>query len=108
MALKIFKCEMLLLLRNPQSWLQGLIFFTLVIFILSFVLFVKQSEYQLLIPLYIWLAALLAQLLAMDALFKQDHLDGSLDLLLLREVLPFLIFGRLFPHLFCNFVPLLF
>lgn len=103
----IFKCETLLLLRNPQSWLQGLLFFTLVIFIFSFVLLTKQAEYHLLLPLYIWLAALLAQLLAVDALFKQDYLDGSLDLLLLREGLPLLVIGKILPHLLFNLIPLL-
>lgn len=105
--LTIFKCETLLLLRNPQSWLQGLLFFTLVIFILSFVLAAKQAEYHLLLPLYIWLSALLAQLLAIDALFKQDYLDGSLDLLLLSEPLPLLVIGKIVPHLLFNLLPLL-
>ncbi|MFA6037098.1 MAG: heme exporter protein CcmB [Legionellales bacterium] len=96
----LFKCETLLLLRNPQSWLQGLLFFTLVMFILSFVLDAKA-------PLFIWLAALLAQLLAVDSLFKQDYLDGSLDLLLLGESLPILIIGKIIPHLLFNLIPLL-
>lgn len=99
--LNLFKCETLLLLRNPQSWLQGLLFFTLVMFILSFVLDAKT-------PLFIWLAALLAQLLAVDSLFKQDYLDGSLDLLLLGETsLPILIIGKIIPHLLFNLIPLL-
>lgn len=104
---KILKCETLLLLRNPQSWLQGIIFFTLVIFILSFVLAAKQSEYALLLPLYIWLAALLAQLLAIDALFKQDYQDGSLDLFILGEQLPLLVIGKVLPHLLFYLIPLL-
>lgn len=108
MLANIFKCETLLLLRNPQSWLQGLIFFTLVIFILSFVLATKQAEYHILLPLYIWLAALLAQLLAIDALFKQDYIDGSLDLLLLSEPLPLLVIGKILPHLLFHLLPLLF
>jgi heme exporter protein B len=104
---KTFKCEALLLFRNPQSWLQGLLFFTLVIFILSFVLASKQEDYHLLLPLYIWLAALLAQLLAIDSLYKQDYLDGSLDLLLLGETLPALIIAKILPHLLFNLIPLL-
>lgn len=103
----IFKCESLLLLRNPQAWLQGLLFFTIVIFILSFVLATKQQDYHLLLPLYIWLAALLSQLLAIDSLYKQDYLDGSLDLLLLSESLPLLVIGKILPHLLFNLIPLL-
>lgn len=96
----LLKCETVLLLRNPQAWLQGLLFFTLVIFILSFVLDAK-------LPLFIWLAALLAQLLAVDSLFKQDYLDGSLDLLLLGDSLPLLVIGKIIPHLLFNLIPLL-
>jgi heme exporter protein B len=104
----ILKCETLLLFRNPQSWLQGLLFFTLVIFILSFVLAAKQEDYHLLLPLYIWLSALLAQLLAIDNLYKQDYLDGSLDLILLSDTLPLLMIGKILPHLLFNLIPLLF
>lgn len=104
---KIFKCETLMLLRNPQAWLQGLLFFTLVIFILSFVLASKQQDYHLLLPLYIWLAALLAQLLAIDSLYKQDYIDGSLDLLLLGETLSLLLISKILPHLLFNLIPLL-
>ncbi len=103
----ILKCETLLLFRNPQSWLQGLLFFTLVIFILSFVLAAKQQDYHLLLPLYIWLSALLAQLLAIDNLYKQDYVDGSLDLILLSEELPLLVIGKILPHLLFNLIPLL-
>jgi heme exporter protein B len=105
---KIFKCECLMLLRNPQSWLQGILFFTLVIFLLSFVLAAKQAEYHLFLPLYIWLAALLAQLLMIDALFKQDFLDGSLDFYILSgNELPFLVIAKLLPHLLFSLIPLL-
>lgn len=106
-ATQIFKCETLLLFRNPQAWLQGLLFFTLVIFILSFVLAARQQDYHLLLPLYIWLAALLAQLLTIDSLYKQDYLDGSLDLLLLSDTLPLVILGKMIPHLLFNLIPLL-
>ncbi|HLF67333.1 MAG TPA: heme exporter protein CcmB [Gammaproteobacteria bacterium] len=105
---QVFKRECVLLLRTPGSWLQGLLFFALVIFLFSFVLMTRQSEYHLLLPLYIWLAALLAQLLAIDALFKQDHLDGSLDLLLLSETsLGYLVIAKLLPHLLFCLIPLL-
>jgi len=105
---QVFKRECVLLLRTPQSWLQGLLFFTLVIFLFSFVLMAKQTDYQVLLPLYIWLAALLAQLLAIDALFKQDYLDGSLDLLLLSDTdLSYLIIGKILPHLLFSLIPLL-
>src|SRR5262249_59107141 len=59
-------------------------------------------------PAILWLAALLASLLALDRLFASDHEDGSLDLILTgRAPLELVIAAKGLAHWLTTAVPLI-
>ncbi|WP_395858628.1 heme exporter protein CcmB [Affinibrenneria salicis] len=59
-------------------------------------------------PGVVWVAALLASLLALERLFRDDFQDGSLEqLLLLPAPLPLTVFGKVFAHWLISGFPLL-
>jgi heme exporter protein B len=58
-------------------------------------------------PGVIWVSALLAVLLSLDRLFKQDYDDGSLDQLMLSpNPLMILVFAKVFAHWLLTGLPL--
>ena len=58
-------------------------------------------------PGVIWVAALLATLLSLDGLFKQDYDDGSLDQLMLSpNPLMLLVFAKVLAHWLLTGLPL--
>jgi heme exporter protein B len=59
-------------------------------------------------PAILWLAALLASLLALDRLFATDHEDGSLDLILTsRPPLELVVLAKGFAHWVTTAVPII-
>ena len=61
----------------------GVLFFLIVVTLTPLALGPDLSLLKRIGPAILWLAALLASLLALDRLFAADHDDGSLDLILL-------------------------
>jgi len=62
--------------------LIGVLFFLVVVTLTALALGPDLALLQRIGPAILWLAALLASLLALDRLFAADHEDGSLDLIL--------------------------
>ena len=71
--------EWRLTVRHPALWLHPTLFFGLVILIFGFALGTSKEQTAQLWPVILWIGALLAQLLAVDKLFKQEYREGSLD-----------------------------
>jgi heme exporter protein B len=65
--------------------LIGVLFFLVVVTLIPFALGPDLALLKRIGPAILWLAALLASLLALDRLFAVDHEDGSLDLLLMSR-----------------------
>jgi heme exporter protein B len=65
--------------------LIGVLFFLVVVTLVPFALGPDLALLKRIGPAILWLAALLASLLALDRLFAVDHEDGSLDLLLMSR-----------------------
>ena len=65
--------------------LIGVLFFLVVVTLIPFALGPDLALLKRIGPAILWLAALLASLLALDRLFAVDHEDGSLDLLLMNR-----------------------
>jgi len=63
--------------------LMGVLFFLVVVTLTPLALGPDLALLQRIGPAILWLAALLASLLALDRLFAADHEDGSLDLILM-------------------------
>jgi heme exporter protein B len=62
--------------------LIGVLFFLVVVTLIPFAVGPNLPLLKQIGPAILWLAALLASLLALDRLFAADHEDGSLDLIL--------------------------
>lgn len=79
----IVRRELCLSFRRPDQLLQPLIFFLIVTTLFPLGLSLQLSLLRDIAPGVLWVAALLASLLSLDALFKGDADDGTLEQLAL-------------------------
>jgi heme exporter protein B len=77
--------DMRLAVRVGGGALIGVLFFLVVGTLVPFAIGPDLALLKRIGPAVLWLAALLANLLALDRLFAADHEDGSLDLLLMSK-----------------------
>jgi heme exporter protein B len=75
--------DMRIAVRVGGGALMGVLFFLVVVTMTPFALGPDLALLKRIGPAILWLAALLASLLALDRLFASDHEDGSLDLILM-------------------------
>ena len=75
--------DMRIALRVGGGALMGVLFFLVVVTLMPFAIGPDLALLKRIGPAILWLAALLASLLALDRLFAGDHDDGSLDLILM-------------------------
>jgi heme exporter protein B len=74
--------DMRIAVRVGGGALIGVLFFLVVVTLTPFAIGPDLALLKRIGPAILWLAALLATLLALDRLFAADHDDGSLDLIL--------------------------
>ena len=79
----ILRRELALSFRRPDELLQPLVFFLIVTTLFPLGLSVQLSLLRDMAPGVLWVAALLSSLLSLDALFKSDADDGTLEQLAL-------------------------
>ncbi len=108
------KYHYLLIMRNPLRYCMPLLFFLLVSFLFPLAISPNKHLLQLMGAGIIWIAVLLAHLLALPYLFAEDYADGTLDQLLIQPkslsaVMSIKIFKHwllfIFPMILC--VPML-
>src|SRR6202789_4735047 len=75
--------DMRMAVRVGGGALMGVLFFLVVVTLTPFAIGPDLALLKRIGPAILWLAALLASLLALDRLFAADHDDGSLDLILM-------------------------
>jgi heme exporter protein B len=85
-AALIVRRELLLGFRRPDQLLQPLVFFLIVTTLFPLALSPQLSLLRDMAPGVLWVAALLSSLLSIDALFKGDADDGTLEQLVLSGV----------------------
>src|ERR1700757_5489858 len=78
--------DMRIAVRVGGGALMGVLFFLVVVTLAPFAIGPDLALLKRIGPAILWLAALLASLLALDRLFAADHEDGSLDLILTSRV----------------------
>src|ERR1700731_5499410 len=79
----VLRRELALSFRRPEQLLQPLVFFLIVTTLFPLGLSVQLSLLRDMAPGVLWVAALLSSLLSLDALFKSDADDGTLEQLAL-------------------------
>ncbi len=91
--------DLRLAMRHPGDWLTPLGFFLLVVTLFPLAVTAEPRKLALMAPGVIWVAALLAMLLSLDGLFRQDLEDGSLEQLLVAPAsLPGLVLAKVIAH----------
>ncbi len=105
---KVFTHDLVLVNRNRGELLNPLLFFIIVVSLFPLAITPEASKLSFLAPGVIWVAALLATMLSLTSLFRQDYADGSLEQLLLSpHPLPILISAKIAAHWLITGLPLL-
>ena len=106
--LGMLRRDLLVACRSPVEVLNPLVFFVIVVTLFRLGAGPGQHGVAALGPGVLWVAALLATLLGLDALFRADFEDGSLEQLLLSPApLPLLVAAKVFAHWLTVGLPLL-
>ncbi len=99
--------DMRISVRVGGGALIGVLFFLVVVALMPFAIGPNLLLLKRIGPAILWLAALLASLLALDRLFAADHDDGSLDLLLMgRAPLELVVATKALAHWLTTGLPL--
>jgi len=99
--------DMRIAVRVGGGALMGVLFFLVVVTLIPFAIGPDLALLKHIGPAILWLAALLASLLALDRLFAGDHDDGSLDLILMgRAPLELVIAVKGLAHWLTTGLPL--
>ena len=99
--------DMRIAIRVGGGALIGVLFFLVVVTLTPFAIGPDLALLKRIGPAILWLAALLASLLALDRLFAGDHEDGSLDLILTsRAPLELVVAAKGLAHWLTTAVPL--
>ena len=100
--------DMRISIRVGGGALMGVLFFLVVVVIVPFAVGPDLALLKRIGPAVLWLAALLASLLALDRLFASDQEDGSLDLLLMsRAPLELVVLVKGLAHWLTTGLPLI-
>ena len=102
------KRDLLIAFRRSATYITPLIFFLIVITFFPLALGPEQKLLSSLAPGIIWIAALLASLLAVETIFNEDFRDGTLDSFFISlEPTFILVFVKVFIHWLITGLPLL-
>ena len=108
MVVTLIRRELKTALRNRAEILNPLWFFLIVITLFPLGIGPEPQLLARIAPGVVWVAALLASLLSLERLFRDDLLDGSLEqLLLLPSPLAVTVAGKVCAHWLVTGLPLL-
>jgi heme exporter protein B len=103
----VVRRDLLLAWKRPGDVLNPLVFYAMVSTLFPLATGPGREQLMAYGPGVMWVAALLATLLALNGLFLSDFEDGSLDQLLLSaQPLPLLVLGKCAAHWLVTGVPL--
>src|SRR5690349_25105284 len=95
MFLWILRRDLLLAMRRRSDVLTTLFFFIIVVTLFPLGVGAEPGLLRSMAPGILWVAALLASMLALGRLFALDHADGTLEQMLLSaEPLTIIVIGK--------------
>ena len=104
----ILRRDLLIAFRKSSTYITPLIFFLIVITFFPLALGPQESLLSSLAPGVIWIAALLASLLAIETIFSEDFRDGTLDdFFISLEPSFILVFTKVLIHWLITGLPIL-
>lgn len=103
----ILKRDLTLALRRKSDITSTLFFFVVVVSLFPLAIGPELNTLRLIAPGIVWVAALLASMLALDHIFSVDYADGSLEQMLLTpQPLSLLVLAKIIAHWLITGVPL--
>jgi heme exporter protein B len=103
----VIRRDLRLALRRRADLANTLVFFVIVASLFPFGVGPEVNLLRAVGPGVMWVAALLASMLALDRIFAADYADGTLEQLLLTpEPLAALVAGKVFAHWLITGLPL--
>lgn len=108
MLFRLIQRELRIAFRGGADVINPLWFFLIVITLFPLGIGPDPQQLARIAPGVAWVAALLASLLALERLFRDDFSDGSLEqLALLPTPLPVIVIGKVVAHWLVTGVPLI-
>ena len=99
--------DLRLAFRRPGELVQPLVFFAIVATLFPLAITPEKSQLRVVAPGVVWVAALLASLLALEFLYRDDAHDGTLEQYALSgQSLTWLLFAKTAAHWLLTGVPL--
>ncbi len=104
----VLKRDLTIAMRHKDDIINPLVFFVIVITLFPLGIGPEAQILSRIAPGIIWIAALLATLLSLDRLFRSDHLDGSLEQMLLSpQPIYLLVLAKILAHWLITGLPLI-
>ncbi|MFG0905080.1 heme exporter protein CcmB [Photobacterium damselae] len=105
---QVIRRELLIAFRRQADVFNPLWFFIIVITLFPLAVGPEPKLLARIAPGIVWVAALLAALLSMERLFRDDFADGSLEQMMLMPIpLPVLAFAKVIAHWLLTGLPLI-
>ena len=103
----IVRRDLTLVMRNKSDLFTTLFFFIIVVSLFPLGVSPEFELLRTIAPGVVWVAALLASMLALERLFATDHADGTLEQMLLTpQPLSILVLGKVTAHWLVTGLPL--
>lgn len=99
--------DLLLAMRSAGQWLNPLLFFVIVVTLFPLGIGPGPERLATIAPGVLWVSALLAMMLSLDALFASDFRNGTLEQMVLSgQPLTVIVCGKVIAHWLTSGVPL--
>ena len=106
--LTIIRRDLLVAFRRRAELMNPILFYVIVVTLFPLGVSPDQTFLSQLAPGVVWVTALLAALISMESVFRQDFDDGSVEQLFLSQHPPtVLIFGKVIAHWLITGIPML-
>jgi heme exporter protein B len=103
----VLRRDLILAMRRRSDLFTTLFFFVIVVSLFPLGIGPELKTLRLIAPGVVWVAALLASMLALERLFASDHADGTLEqMLLCPQPLSLLVLGKVCAHWLVTGLPL--
>lgn len=103
----VLRRDLLLAMRRKSDITSTLFFFVVVVSLFPLAIGPELDTLRQIAPGIVWVAALLASMLALDHMFTSDFQDGSLEQMLLTpQPLTVLVAAKIFAHWLISGLPL--
>jgi heme exporter protein B len=107
LLLLVIRRDLMLAMRRRADVLTTLIFFVMVVSLFPLGVGPEMGMLRKMAPGVLWVAALLASMLSLGRLFSADHLDGTLEQMMLApQSLAMLVLGKMAAHWMVSGLPL--